>query len=193
MPSAGLWNGVGLGGGGEQYDDSRGDGGGGIRVTGALAARIGTACPLTRTTVAVIRIAHAAVSGTRIDGRARGGTRSSWERRTWFSVSSCWIFSCAQASSSRNGEPCMRLSVARRSDRAHGAPAVYARSMAATKKRTGSPPAAPPDEKEPDGGYEGSHGYGEGHGGPSGPGDAPAPTDAPQTHLPKVDDDEVDP
>jgi hypothetical protein len=61
--------------------------------------------------------------------------------------------------------------------------------MAATKKRTAQDEA----EKEPDGGYEGSHGYGEGHGGPSGPGDAPAPADAPQTHVPKGEDDEVDP
>ena len=65
--------------------------------------------------------------------------------------------------------------------------------MAASKKRPGAPPAAHPGEKEPDGGYEGSHGYGEGHGGPSGPGDAPAPADAPQTHLPEGEDDEVDP
>ena len=61
--------------------------------------------------------------------------------------------------------------------------------MAATKKHP--TPSAP--EKEPDGGYEGSHGYGEGHGGPSGPGDAPAPPDAPQEHLPEGEDDEVEP
>ncbi len=81
----------------------------------------------------------------------------------------------------------MRFSVALRLDRARAAAAVYAELMAATKKR-----ADESAEKEPDGGYEGSHGYGEGHGGPTGPGDAPAPPDAPQTHRPTGDDDEVD-
>ena len=50
-----------------------------------------------------------------------------------------------------------------------------------------------PDEVERDQGYDASHGYGEGHGGPSGPGDAPAAPDAPQKHVPKGEDDEVDP
>jgi hypothetical protein len=56
---------------------------------------------------------------------------------------------------------------------------------------------SPPEEHQPDKGYEESHGYGPSHGGPTGPGDAPAklpekeaPVDPDDSHDDEDEDDD---